>query len=165
MSADEDLLEEVVRGTAPGEDNQVFRESWEVVGRVVQQFIDETNNWFDIKKVHVYQDKVGVTARYRWTIERWIASETEEFLKSRDWKVAPHGHADWDDREENELEIRMSKEIFGVPVYVNLLVEMTQRAFEALEENETIVLDEDQTNERISSFLEEEAGEVPQLDL
>lgn len=164
MSAEEELLEQVVNETAPGESNEVFRESWDAVGTVIGTFIDETNNWFDIKKVHVYQDKLGVTARYRWTIERWIASETEEFLEDNDWSVAPHTHADWDGREENELEIRMSKELLGVPVYGNFLVEMTERAFEALEENETIVLDEEGANEHIRSFLDED-DEVPSINL
>lgn len=146
---------DVERASIPGRDNQYSLSMLESARDVVEQFIEETNDWFEIEKVHVYpENKVGITAKFRWTIERFVSAEVEDVIMDAGYGVAPHLEANWRDVQPNEIEYRARKQEGGVRVFVNLLIEMTDRAFDSLDEQEPIEI-EQKREEVISGFMEE----------
>lgn len=155
MSVPLQAVDEVLDETVPGKDNDVFVESLGVVSMAVDSFIETTHNWYEIKKLHVYEDRIGITAKYRWTIERWVSSNAQKDLESHGWDKIAHTDADWRGREDHELEIRYVNEFYDVPVKANLLVEMTESAFQAVNENKRIETNARLKNKRVSQFLED----------
>lgn len=146
---------EVEKASIPGEDNDYTLEMLERAQTITKNFIEDTNDWFEIEKVHVYpENKIGITAKFRWTIERFIAAEVEDVIMDAGYGVAPHLEADWRDVQENEIEYRARKQEGGTRVFLNLLIEMTDRAFEALNNQEEIEIERTRA-EVISDFMEE----------
>lgn len=152
----EDRIETVLTDSIPGNNNEVIFERLKQSAYVVDHVIEDMNNWVEVEKVHIYpENKVGMTVRFRWTIERFIATGMEDILEREGYGIAPHLEADWRGREESEIEYRVRKEIDGTKVFVNLLVEMTSRAFRALNTGRTISMEEEIKREKIEEFLEE----------
>lgn len=149
---------EVERMSMPGKDNLYTLSMLEIARDVVDEFIEETNDWFEIEKIHVYpENKVGITAKFRWTIERFIAAEVEDVIMGAGYGIAPHLEANWRDVQPNEIEYRARKQENGVRIFVNLLIEMTDRAFDALDEQKSFELEKER-GEVISGFLEDFDG-------
>jgi len=155
-------IETVLKDSVPGRGNQMIIERLNVSKEVVSTVVEDLNNWVQVEKVHVYPDnRVGVTARYRWTIERFIATDMENIIRSEGYGIAPHLEADWRGREESEIEYRVRKEIDGTRVFVNLLVEMTSRAFRALNTGETLTNEKKIKREKIDEYLSEKQEAKP----
>lgn len=145
---------EVERASIPGEDNGYTLDMLEEARTIVEQFVEETNDWFEIEKVHIYpENKVGITAKFRWTIERFVAAEVEDVIMDAGYGIAPHLEANWRDVQPNEIEYRARKQERGIRVFVNLLIEMTDRAFDSLEKQEEIEFERNR-EEIISGFME-----------
>lgn len=129
-------LDDILQDTAPGPRNQSIIDFSGNVGEMLGVFDEITFGWFIIEKVHVYDGFIGITASYRWTVERWAELSVDSMLMNSGWEHSPHLYADWREIEEDELQVRYKTEILGADVYANFLVEMTERAFEVLSYDE-----------------------------
>lgn len=144
-------VEKVALETVPGGGNADIREGSQKCGEVVDGFVRDTNNWFEVLYVKaIGQDKFGIPARYRWTILRWIDSEMSVWLDDNGWMEMAHTLADSNARREDEMEMRFVKEFDVGTVYANFLVHVPNSVFEALNTGKTleVVREEKEVRER-----------------
>ncbi len=157
-----DAARRIAGNTIPGEDNGEFPSSLSDAAGVVDDFIEETNNWFEIVDVRVYRgDEIGLPCRYRWTIKRWVSNEMDSWLMSNGWERIAHLKADSREHRDNEMEARYRKEIDGYTVHLNAYVEFTSDVFRAMKNGNPIKRAEEQRQrkERAEKFLQEKRGD------
>lgn len=160
MSSNGDRLESIVKETIPGRRNEELKDVASTSAIVIDEFEAMTNNWFEIEKVHLYPNQIGITARFRWTIERWAGINMDTWLVKKGWNNDAHLMADWNGREENEMEARYSRNIVGVPVRANFLVLFTDRVFKAMQENRgTIIEDRKIEKEKMLKLIRQKRQE------
>jgi hypothetical protein len=139
MGSAREVAERIAGNTIPGRSNSKVVNNIRGVDEVVQSFIEDINNWFEIVDVRVYRDgKIGLPCRYRWTIKRWASNDMDQWLMDNGWELLHHRKADSKEHRSNEMEARYRKEIEGREVYANMYVEFTEDVFEALQEDSVI---------------------------
>ena len=134
-----DTSTRLLTSTVPGDSNDGVFTGLNKASSIAREVQGELNNWIDIIDVRVYGDSVmSICCEYRWTIVRWANSGMEDYMEDNDWSVNPHRLADTHLREENQMEARYMKEVDGMWVYINILVEFPEWVFDELEGNHTI---------------------------
>lgn len=130
---EEELAEVVTKRTIPGKDNDPYFEGLEAASRVVPKVVDGLNNWFEIVHVSVYgPDHIGIPMKFRWTMEKFSKARLHDWILEEGWEIIHHLNADTRERVDHEMEARYRKEVDGVTVDVNLIVEFTEDVFDAL---------------------------------
>lgn len=134
-----EVAERIAGNTIPGRSNSEVVNNIRGVDEVVQSFIEDVNNWFEVVDVRIYRGgEVGVPCRYRWTIKRWASNDMDQWLMDNGWELLHHRKADSKEHRSNEMEARYRKEIEGRQVYANIYVEFTEDVFEALQGGQAI---------------------------
>lgn len=135
----ERLGEATKRATIPGRENAPLVNTADDLPDVLEAFVADTNNWFEVLDVRVYRnDNIGIPARWRWTIKRWVVNDMDQWLVDNGWSNIPHLKADSREHEERELEARYRKEFHGYQVWANFYVEFTDDVFEAMKKGRPI---------------------------
>lgn len=148
----ESTADRIARETIPRGDNEGILASLWNVHDVVEDFIDETNNWFEILDVRVYKSGViGIPCKYRWTIVRWAKNDMDQWLLDNGWDDVAHLAADSREREDNELEARYVKEIGGHMVNATFLVEFPDRVFEEMNDKNGMERAKEKSRERTAN--------------
>lgn len=143
-----EVVERIAEKTIPGSDNSELVESVGGLPDVLEEIIDDLNNWVEIVDVRVFRGKViGIPMRYRWTIKRWANSDMDRWLLDNDWDNIAHLKADSRKHEDNEMEARYYKEFGEWDVFVNIYVEFTEDVFNALEENSVNTIERERSGE------------------
>lgn len=144
-----DLASKVARETAPGKGNDEIVASLQDLPGVVESFVEDTNNWFEVIDVRTHRNgNIGIPCRYRWTIKRWVVNDTDTWLIDNGWDQLAHLFADSKEHEENEMEARYRKEIDGYTIWMNAYVEFTNDVFEAMQKGEPIQSVEEKREKR-----------------
>lgn len=153
-----EIAESVAKSTVPGRSNDPVIDGLRFSPKVVEDVIDDLNNWFEVVDVRVYNDvHIGIPMRYRWTIIRWADNDMDQWLMDNGWEQLPHLNADSRTREEDELEARYRKVYRGVVVDTNFLVKFPERVFRKLKGED---LDRVRENQRREEMIEERKNTI-----
>lgn len=150
-------VEDIASRSLSGRSNEYFKGSPVLVAGKIDEFMEETNNWFEILDVRIYRDfEIGLPCRYRWTIRRWAYVDMDSWLLKNGWHMHPHTMADSDKHKENELEARYVKQYGKFSIYANFYVEFTDDVFEALNEGtiENLKMEDERRSELIEQKME-----------
>lgn len=130
----DEIVEDINRNTSPGKSNQVFVEETLEASSVIQRFINETNDWFEINQVKIERNReIDINCLFRWTIISWSNFDMDDWLRINGWDLIHHTRADAERHyEDNMIEARYKKKIKGYDVYTNFMVLVTDEVFEKL---------------------------------
>lgn len=122
--------------TVPGKSNDNYVETARDLPEVLEEVEDSLNNWFEVIEVTIHDGGIiGISMRYRWSVERWAANDMDSWLEQTGWDHVAHRNADTHERERHEIEARYMKEYMGYDVRANFLVPFTNRALDRLMSN------------------------------
>jgi len=154
----DEISDRIARNTMPGDTNEQFISTICEAEEAVRKMDEDLNSWFEILDVRIYPRRViGVPARFRWTIKRWVHHDMDQWLLDNGWEWIAHRKADSDEHEENEMEARYRKDFEGFGVHCNFYVEFTEDVFESLEHGDYIHRAdmEEKRRERVEEMREE----------